>query len=256
MTSQTKLAFAIWVALIQLVVVLGWRHVIGGSSVGFALCGLIAYALVFRIFTSFYSADARRLKAAWESFSELPGEHLRWHQTARGISQIVARNGRVLATVEGLGVLFRPWTAQSRGFFAPSLSPRLPRRVKVGRETYLIDGWQQNARVTGPDGMAAVSFMGRNFDHQALAVAHMPNGQMLRFPVQGTTRWSAVMTATDDSDLPVFRIRRVRSTGPGPEHKNRVEIVVEPGSQITTELVLAMVAGYQNLDSFFDRPDG
>jgi hypothetical protein len=128
--------------------------------------------------------------------------------------------------------------------------------VKVGQETYLIGGWQENARVTGPDGMAALLFMERNFDHQARAVAHMPNGQTLRFPVQGTTRRNAVMTATDNSDLPVFRIRRVRSTGLGPERKNRIEIVVEPGSKITTELLLAMVAGYQNLDSFFDSPSG
>jgi hypothetical protein len=221
MTTQTKLALAIWVALINLVLFLGWRHVIAGSSAGFALCGLIAYALVFRIFVSFYSTDARRLKAAWKSFSELPestsdgtrqpgGSHGSWHET------------------DGC----------------------LPRsRVSASSSA------QQNARVTGPDGIAAVSFTGRNFDHQARAVARMPNGQTLRFPVQGATRWSAVMTATDDSDRPVFRIRRVRSTGPGPEHKNRVEIVVEPGSQITTELLLALVAGYQNLDSFFDRPD-
>ena len=82
----------------------------------------------------------------------------------------------------------------------------------------------------------------------------MPNGQTLRFPVQGTTRRNAVMTATDDSGRPVFRLRRVRGTGPGQERKNVVEIVVEPGRQITNELVLAMVAGYQSLHSFFDRP--
>ena len=88
----TQLALAIWVALIHLVVILGWRHVIAGSSAGFALCGLIAYALVFRIFISFYSTDARRLKAAWKSFSELAestsdgtrqpgGSHGSWHET-------------------------------------------------------------------------------------------------------------------------------------------------------------------------------
>jgi hypothetical protein len=36
---------------------------------------------------------------AWESFPELPGEHLRWHQTARGRSEIVTEDGQVLSTV-------------------------------------------------------------------------------------------------------------------------------------------------------------
>lgn len=153
------------------------------------------------------------------------------------------RRTGTFATVKGRG-LFRPWT-----------TPRLPRRVTIEQKTYLIDG-RRVARVTAPDGSAVPWFTEMNFDHQARAVAHMPHGQTLRFPVQGTTRMNAVMTATDDSDLPVFRIRRVRSAGPGQERKNMVEIAVEPGSQITDELLLVMVAGYRNLHTFFNRPGG
>jgi len=129
MTSKPKVAFTIWVALILLALILAWRHVGEGGFVWlFASFGFIAYVLFSKIFDWFYSADARRLKAAWESFPELPGEHLRWHQTARGVSQIVARNGRVVATVEGLGLLFHPWTAQvldllSLDLLFPSLNP-------------------------------------------------------------------------------------------------------------------------------------
>lgn len=154
-----------------------------------AFYGLIALILFALIFTWFYSTDARQLKAAWGSFPELPGEHLRWHQTARGVSQIVARDGRVLATIEGIGLLLHPWIVQVLGFWAPSLPPRLPRCVKVGQDTYMIGGWQENARVTGPDGMAALLFTERNFDHQG-SEALGPD-QSVRTGSRSSSSWAA-----------------------------------------------------------------
>jgi hypothetical protein len=61
------------------------------------------------------------------------------------------------------------------------------------------------------------------------------------------------MTATDDSGDPVFRLGRVRNTGRGQERKKVVEIVVEPGRQITPDLLLVMATGYYNLCTFFDH---
>ena len=114
-----------------------------------------------------------------------------------------------------------------------------------------------NAYVTTPDGLTILSFTGtKNFDLRARAVAHLSNGQSLRFPVQGTSVLNAVMTATDDSGRPVFRIRKVRNTRPEQGHRKVVEILVEPGRRITPELLLVMVAGYHDLDNFFDRSHG
>ena len=90
----------------------------------------------------------------------------------------------------------------------------------------------------------------------AEAVAHLSNGQSLRFPVQGTSKRNAVMTATDDSGEPVFRLRQVRNTGRGEERQKVVEVVVAPGRQITPDLPLVMATGYHNLANFFDRPGG
>jgi hypothetical protein len=114
-----------------------------------------------------------------------------------------------------------------------------------------------NARVTTPDGLTVLSFTGtKNFARQARAVAHISNGQSLRFPVQGTSKRNAVMTATEDSAEPVFRLKQVRNTRPGQQRKKVVEIVVEPGRQITPDLLLVMATGYYNLCTFFDRSAG
>lgn len=114
-----------------------------------------------------------------------------------------------------------------------------------------------NARITASDGLTILSFTGtKNFNRQAKVVAHMSNGQSLRFPVQGTSKRNAVMTATDDSGEPVFRLRQVRNTGREQERKKVVEVVVEPGRQITPDLLLVMATGYYNLATFFDRPAG
>jgi hypothetical protein len=185
----------------------------------------------------------------WGSFPELPGEHLSWHQTAPWLSQrseIVTQHGQVLAAVEGV-----------RLFPVPGLMPRPPRRVTIGQVTYQVGGRTFGARVTAPDGSTILSFTGvKNFERQAGAVAHMSNGQSLRFPVQGTSKSNAVMTATDDSGDPVFRLGRVRNTRRGQERKKVVEIVVEPGRQITPDLLLVMATGYYNLYTFFDRSAG
>ncbi len=76
-----------------------------------------------------------------------------------------------------------------------------------------------------PQGKATEGVAGtKNFDRKARAVAHMPDGRTLRFPVQGTSRRNAVMTAVDDSGRPVFRIRKVQGARRGPERGNWVEI--------------------------------
>lgn len=189
--------------------------------------------------------DAGR-SGPWESFPELPGERLRWYQTPRGCSEIVTEEGRVLATVEGV-----------RLFPLPGLQPRPPRRVTIGEVTYQVENRAFNARVIAPDGLTVLSFTGtKNFAHKAWAVAHMSNGQSLRFPVQGRSKFNAVMAATGEAGDPAFRLRQVRNARPGQQGKKVVEIIVEPGKQITPELLLVMAAGYYNLYTFFDRGGG
>ena len=178
----------------------------------------------------------------FESFPGLAGELLTWHQTGRTVSAIETQDRQVLATVEGVR-LFPAWP----------LVPRPPRRVTIGQQAYVVKGRLVNARVASADGLEVLWFTGtKNFNLKAKAVAHMPGGRTLRFPVEGTKRRNAVMTAVDDSGGPVFRIRKVRDAGRG----KRVEILVEPRMRVTDELLLAIATGYYNLDSFFDRGSG
>jgi hypothetical protein len=165
----------------------------------------------------------------------------------KGVSEIATRDGRVLATVEGLSL-----------FLGPLLLPRPARRVTIDERTYQVGGRMMNARVTTSDGVTSLSFTGtKNFDRQARAVAHMSSGQSLRFPVRGTSNLNAVMTATDDaSGDPVFVSGRSGTPRRDQERKKVVEVLVEPGRQITPELLLVMAMGYHNLDNFFDRGGG
>ena len=183
---------------------------------------------------------------AWGSFPELPGEHLRWHQIRWKVSEIATRDGTVLATVEGVSL-----------FPVPGFMPRPASRVTIGQQTYRVEDRIFDARITASDGSTILSYTGvKNFNRRAEAVAHLSNGQSLRFPVQGTSKRNAVMTATDDSGEPVFRLRQVRNTGRGEERQKVVEVVVAPGRQITPDLLLVMATGYHNLANFFDRPGG
>jgi hypothetical protein len=195
---------------------------------------------------------------AWESFPELPGEHLRFHQTARGCAEIVTEDRQVLAT------------AEVRNFPGDT-----PRRVTIGHVTYGVRRQPFTLRVTDPDDLTILSFTGgKNFNREAMAVAEMPDGQLLLFPVRGTWISNAVMTAKDEAGSPVFRLRDVRNAWSGQQRKKValfamldvlrrlvgrgdppvVEIVVEPGRQITPEMLLVIATGYNNLYTFFDRP--
>jgi hypothetical protein len=196
--------------------------------------------------TWFYSADRKRRKEEcdqeWARFPDLPGEHLRWRETARGASEITAGDGRVLAIVEGVRL------------FPGPLMPRPPLRVTIEQQSYDVKGRVMNARVTTSGGLTVLSYTGtKNFNRQARAVAKMSDGQTLRFPVSGTSNLNAVMSAIDEAGVPVFRLRQLRSRDSQPK---TVEVVVEPGRLPTPELLLAAATGYHNLENFFDRPRG
>ena len=168
MRKRARAIALIWLVVMGLAAILS--GFLAGSAFVVALCGLFAFFLFVTIFTLFYSADARRLKAAWESFRELPGEHLRWHQIARGVSQVATLNGRVLATVEGVG-LFRPWTS------------RLPRRVQLDQETYLITGGRliDGAPLTADYGMRGLPRL------TARPFFRLPEGTSITRPAQSRT---------------------------------------------------------------------
>jgi hypothetical protein len=164
---------------------------------------------------------------------------LRWIPTKRKVSEITD-DDRILARVEGLA-LFPSW-----GFH-----PRPPRRITIDAITYRVGGRMFNANVTDSDGQTLVSFTGtKNFNRQAKAVAQVSGGPSLRFPVRGTSKSNAIMTAVDDRGHPFFSLRQVRNAGSPPKF---VEIVVASHRHLTPELLLVMAMSYYNLYTFFDH---
>ena len=69
----------------------------------------------------------------------------------------------------------------------------------------------------------------RHQGRQPFTAIYLPDGRWFRFPVRGTRRGDAVMTAVDQSETEVMRFRLVGARG--------VDIVVAPGRSITPEVI-------------------
>jgi hypothetical protein len=100
---------------------------------------------------------------------------------------------------------------------------------------------------------------GRNFDHRACACVTFPGGRWLRFPVRGTKRANAIMTAVDQAGNKVARYRintEGRDYVETMDYSSRtsVEITVNPGQELTDELVLAIALSGGWPSSYFAVP--
>jgi DivIVA domain-containing protein len=96
---------------------------------------------------------------------------------------------------------------------------------------------------------------GWNFDHRALARILFPDQRWLRFPVRGTRRSDAIMTAVDEAGNSVVRYRIISSPS-WPLKRHIVEITVHPGWELTEELVLAIAISAPWLSLYFSEPGG
>jgi DivIVA domain-containing protein len=92
---------------------------------------------------------------------------------------------------------------------------------------------------------------GKNYDGSAGSCITFPDQRWLKFPVRGTERANAVMTAVDQAGNKVARYRdQDIADGLGNE------ITVHPGQQLTDELVLALVISAPWFHSFFTTSGG
>jgi hypothetical protein len=89
---------------------------------------------------------------------------------------------------------------------------------------------------------------GRHYNHIAGARITFPDQRWLRFPVQGSQRASATMTAVDQAGNQVARYR--------PAGRRAVEITLHPEQPLTDELVLAIAISGGLLNSYFSEPSG
>ena len=94
---------------------------------------------------------------------------------------------------------------------------------------------------------------GTHFDLYAGARITFPDQRWLRFPVRGTERANAIMTAVDQAGN---KVARYRITGKvRPFYADTMEITIHPSQPLTDELVLAIAVSADWLTSYL-TPEG
>jgi DivIVA domain-containing protein len=94
---------------------------------------------------------------------------------------------------------------------------------------------------------------GAHFDHIAGTYIKFPGQRWLRFPVRGTTRADAIMTAVDQAGNKVARYRLALDET---RRRDIVEVTVHPGQQLTDELTLVIALSVDWLRSYFRSSSG
>jgi DivIVA domain-containing protein len=188
---------------------------------------------------------------AWRDFGQQPGTRLRSVRTGtmrrelRTAEQhtIASLRTRLPATVSTGGRTFA-WKRVTRSSWPGTASSQKPSR------TVPVAATLPRRELLDETGTPVLYTSGRNHDHTAWARITFADQRWLQFPVRGTHRFNAIMTAVDQAGN---RIARYRVT---PSLKaSTVEIIVHPSQQLTDELVLAFAISAPWLSSYFKAPN-
>jgi DivIVA domain-containing protein len=98
---------------------------------------------------------------------------------------------------------------------------------------------------------------GEHFNWRAWACVSFPDGRWLRFPVRGTRRANAIMTAVDQAGNKVARYRIAMGSSLWESRlapSKPVEITVNPGWELTDEVVLTIAISARLLARYFNQP--
>jgi hypothetical protein len=102
-------------------------------------------------------------------------------------------------------------------------------------------------------GLAVLYTAGRHFDRVARGYVEFPGQRWLRFPVRGTARSNAIMTAVDQTGSQVARYRLAAG---GVFTRRAIEITVHPDQALTDELILTLSLSARWISTFFERESG
>jgi hypothetical protein len=125
-------------------------------------------------------------------------------------------------------------------------------RVSISKGTFVLvrTRAKQSRKLVDDTGTPILYTSGRNFERTARASVSFPDGRSLRFPVRGTHRANAIMTAVDQAGNSVARYRVTR-LGRSGGLRNNVQVAIHPGWELTDELVLAITISVPWLSSYF-----
>jgi len=204
----------------------------------------------------------------WRNFGQVPGVHLRWED-----GELRSAEQQTLASVAGgivsLGSGGRRFTiraAGSAGSWSPDIS-ELEARSFRDLAGHLSNGKLPLNNRLYPHNRPGELFdkaeipilytSGANYARRAYARVTFPDERWLRFPVRGTGRTNAIMTAVDQDGNKVARYRLTGKLRAFSARTARtVEITIHPGHPLTDELVLAIAISAPWLSSYFSHPGG
>jgi hypothetical protein len=207
---------------------------------------------------------------AWREFGQQPGIRLSWVRTGTMRRELRTADQQTVAS-------FRYAT-----FLAGQPSFRGNHTLSIGGRTFTLkrvtrSAWPGIAETIShdrPDGPAHSlqrqsngrdSFLrqlapetgtpilyrgGVHYDHRATGYIKFPGRQWLRFPVRGTKRANAIMTAVDQAGNKIARYRLAGSWG------TTMEITLHPDHRLTDELALAIAVSAPWVGDYFKREGG
>jgi hypothetical protein len=163
----------------------------------------------------------RDSEAEWRRVSDLPGTRLTVRARARIADKITGPCGEVLLTRRA-GIL----------------------TLATG-QALRID-WPDHQVTDTRTGDPVLWFCGLHFFGHAGGQILFRARRYLMFPVSGTGRRNAVMTAVSESATTMLCFRRIP--------KGMIEVVVSPDCDLTPEILCAIALTAEWLDSYFDKP--
>lgn len=156
--------------------------------------------------------------------------------------------GRVRSSSQVIGEIAARSARDAAGHFAEPESRQ--RKPSVTEVTELVD----------EAGIPMLYISGENYHWRAGFCISFPDGRWLRFPVRGTRRANAIMTAVDQAGNTVARYR-INDKGfnllsKTPLRQNTVEVTINPDRKLTDELVLAIAISAREVSTYFIVPEG
>jgi DivIVA domain-containing protein len=194
---------------------------------------------------------------AWDDFARQPGTRLSWVRTGalrdelRTADQRAVASGRrglpATLTAGGRTFTMKRVTQSSWPGFARTISREYPhaaahmRKGQDEHQTHSKDHLLKQLR--DETGTPILYTAGQHFGGSAGGYIKFPGQRWLRFPVRGTRRANAIMTAVDQAGNKIARYRL--------DDRKTTEITLHPDQRLTDELALAIAASAPWLSSYF-----
>jgi DivIVA domain-containing protein len=185
---------------------------------------------------------------AWNEFGQQPGTYLRLEWVKIACRELRSAEQQPIASI-----IYR-WYDPILGNANIS---EIGGRFSINKESFVLKstGYAQSRKLVDKTGTPILYTSGMNFERRAKASVSFPDGRSLRFPVRGTHRANAIMTAVNEAGNSVARYRIIRFSTGGLGRKS-VEVAVHPDFELTNELMLAIMTSAPQLRSYFSVQSG